>query len=62
MRQRLKEDPKFQEVKVVVKNNDDLIGDRNLYELNQEIKREFLQIYQRDLEIDNLIDALPIEG
>ena len=41
---------------------EEYFGDRNLYELNQEVKREFLKIYQRDLAIDSLIDALQIES
>lgn len=58
----MKESSKIVDETAISKPKEEGYGDRNLFELNQEIKREFLKIYQRDLDIDSLIDALPIEG
>ncbi len=45
-------------VVVEERHEDSLTRERGLYLMNEETKREFLQSYQRDLDIDALVDQL----
>lgn len=47
--------------KVVVHQEESEV-EKGLFYVNQELKREFMKSYQRDLEIDSLIDQLPLEA
>lgn len=50
------------DVEKVVIYQDESEVEKGLYYVNQELKKEFMNSYQRDLEIDALIDQLPIEA
>lgn len=50
------------DVEKVVIYQDESEVEKGLYYVNQELKKEFMNSYQRDLEIDALIDQLSIEA